>query len=73
MTATLSASEVAALKLDADWVILFACNTPLAARTAPEALSGLGRAFIYAGARALPGLPLAGLLPGHGEAHYHRV
>jgi CHAT domain-containing protein len=49
----LSASEVAALKLDADWVILSACNTAAGGPRGAEALSGLARAFIYAGARAL--------------------
>lgn len=60
----LSASEIAGLKLDADWVILSACNTAGAAGPASggreqknavgaEALSGLARAFFYAGARAL--------------------
>src|SRR5262249_40876394 len=48
-----SASEVAALKLDADWVILSACNTAAGGAQGAEALSGLARAFIYAGARAL--------------------
>jgi CHAT domain-containing protein len=49
----LSASEIASLKLDADWVILSACNTAAGAATSAEALSGLARAFIYAQARAL--------------------
>jgi tetratricopeptide (TPR) repeat protein/CHAT domain-containing protein len=49
----LSASEIASLKLDADWVILSACNTAAGAATNAEALSGLARAFIYAQARAL--------------------
>jgi CHAT domain-containing protein/tetratricopeptide (TPR) repeat protein len=49
----LSASEVAALKLDADWVVLSACNTAAGSAQGAEALSGLARAFIYAGARAL--------------------
>ena len=49
----LSASEVAALKLDAAWVILSACNTAAGGAQGAEALSGLARAFIYAGARAL--------------------
>jgi len=49
----LSASEIAALKLDADWVILSACNTAAGDATSAEALSGLARAFIYAQARAL--------------------
>ncbi len=49
----LSASEVATLKLDADWVILSACNTAAGATDSAEALSGLARAFFYAGARSL--------------------
>ena len=49
----LSASEIAALKLDADWVILSACNTAAGSAEGAEALSGLARAFFYAGARAL--------------------
>ena len=49
----LSASEVAALKLDADWVILSACNTAAGGAQGAEALSGLARAFFYAGARAM--------------------
>ena len=51
----LSGSEIAALKLDADWVILSACNTAGGAGEgeAAEALSGLARVFFYAGARAL--------------------
>ena len=51
----LTASEVALLKLDADWVVLSACNTAAGAGdlAGAEALSGLARAFFYAGARAL--------------------
>ncbi len=49
----LSASDIAALKLDADWIILSACNTAAAGATGAEALSGLARAFFYAQARAL--------------------
>jgi CHAT domain-containing protein/tetratricopeptide (TPR) repeat protein len=49
----LTASEVTALKLDADWVILSACNTAAGENGNAEALSGLARAFFYAGARAL--------------------
>ena len=48
----LTASEVAQLKLNADWVVLSACNTAAGEGNA-EALSGLARAFFYAGARAL--------------------
>ncbi len=49
----LSASEIAALKLDADWVILSACNTAGGDAKNAEALSGLAKAFFYAGARSL--------------------
>jgi CHAT domain-containing protein len=49
----LTASEVAQLKLNADWVILSACNTAAGDGGDGEALSGLARAFFYAGARAL--------------------
>jgi len=49
----LTASEVAQLKMDADWVVLSACNTAGDADGGGEALSGLARAFFYAGARAL--------------------
>jgi CHAT domain-containing protein len=49
----LTASEVAGLKLDADWVVLSACNTASGRGPGAEALSGLARAFFYAGARAL--------------------
>ena len=50
----LDASEVATLKLDADWVVLSACNTAGPdGSLGGESLSGLARAFFYAGARAL--------------------
>jgi CHAT domain-containing protein/Tfp pilus assembly protein PilF len=53
----LTASEIATLKLDADWVILSACNTAGGSGAADsggaEALSGMARAFFYSGARAL--------------------
>jgi len=49
----LTASEIAQLKLNADWVVLSACNTIAGDRPGAEALSGLARAFFYAGARAL--------------------
>ena len=49
----LSASEVAGLKLDADWVILSARNTAGGETKNAEASSGLAKAFFYAGARSL--------------------
>jgi CHAT domain-containing protein len=45
--------EILSLKLDADWVVLSACNTGAGAGAGAEAASGLGRAFFYAGTRAL--------------------
>jgi len=50
----LTASEVAQLKLGAEWVILSACNTAAPDGTpGAEGLSGLAKAFLYAGGRAL--------------------
>lgn len=49
----LTMDEILALKLDADWVVLSACNTAAGDGVGSEAVSGLGRAFFYAGARAL--------------------
>lgn len=49
----LTAGEVARLQLHADWVVLSACNTIAGDKPGAEALSGLVRAFFYAGARAL--------------------
>jgi CHAT domain-containing protein len=49
----LRASDVAMLKMNADFVVLSACNTAAGDKPGAEALSGLARAFIYAGARSL--------------------
>lgn len=49
----LTSSEVAQLVLDADWVVLSACNTAAGEKGDAEALSGLARAFFYAKARSL--------------------
>jgi CHAT domain-containing protein/tetratricopeptide (TPR) repeat protein len=49
----LTMDKVIALKLDADWVVLSACNTAAGEGAGSEAVSGLGRAFFFAGARAL--------------------
>ena len=50
----LTASEIARLRLNSDWVILSACNTAAPDGTlAAEGLSGLARAFIFAGSRSL--------------------
>jgi CHAT domain-containing protein/Tfp pilus assembly protein PilF len=49
----ISSSEISGLKLNADWVVLSACNTAGGDASNSEAFSGLARAFFYAGARAL--------------------
>jgi CHAT domain-containing protein len=49
----LTMEEILGLKLDADWVVLSACNTGAGVVAGAEAASGLGRAFFYAGTRAL--------------------
>ncbi|HYF23596.1 MAG TPA: CHAT domain-containing protein, partial [Caulobacteraceae bacterium] len=50
----LSASEAAQLRLSADFVVLSACNTAAPdGRPGAEGLSGLARAFFYAGARSV--------------------
>jgi CHAT domain-containing protein len=48
----LTMDKILELKLNADWVVLSACNTA-SSDNSSEAVSGLGRAFFYAGARAL--------------------
>ena len=49
----LTMGEILALKLNADWVVLSACNTGAGAGAGAEAASGLGQAFFYAGTRAI--------------------
>jgi CHAT domain-containing protein len=49
----LTMEEILSLKLDADWVVLSACNTGAGSGAGAEAASGLGLAFFYAGTRAL--------------------
>ncbi len=49
----LTMEEILQLKLNADWVVLSACNTAAGDGQGGEAVSGLGRAFFYAGTRAL--------------------
>ena len=49
----LTTTEVATLQLNADWVVLSACNTAAAEKPGAEALSGLARAFFYAGGRSV--------------------
>ncbi len=49
----LTMGEILGLKLNADWVVLSACNTAAGDGKDAEAISGLGQAFFYAGSRAL--------------------
>lgn len=50
----LTATEISGLSLDADWVLLSACNTAAPdGQVGSDNLSGLARAFFHAGARAL--------------------
>ena len=49
----LTMEQILTLRLNADWVVLSACNTASGEGAGSEAVSGLGRAFFYAGARAL--------------------
>jgi CHAT domain-containing protein len=49
----LTVDKILGLKLNADWVVLSACNTAAGSGAGTEAVSGLGRAFFYAGTRAL--------------------
>lgn len=49
----LTMEEVLGLKLNADWVVLSACNTAAGDGNGGEAVSGLGKAFFFAGARTL--------------------
>ncbi|HEX5392916.1 MAG TPA: CHAT domain-containing tetratricopeptide repeat protein [Rhodocyclaceae bacterium] len=49
----LKLDDVLKLSMDADLVVLSACNTAAADGSGSEAVSGLGRGFFYAGARAV--------------------
>lgn len=49
----LKLEDILKLSLDADLVVLSACNTAAADGTGAEAVSGLGRGFFYAGARSV--------------------
>jgi len=51
----LTAAEIARLRLDADLVVLSGCETGSGQVTAAEAVIGLGRAFLLAGARRVCG------------------
>ena len=51
--ALLTASEAATLKLNADWVVLSACNTAAGSGRDSPGYAGLARAFILAGGRTI--------------------
>ena len=56
----LTASEVAQLKLNADWVVLSACNTIAGDKPGAEALSGLARVVLLCRRPRAAGLALGG-------------
>ncbi len=60
----LTATEIAGLRLHADWVLLSACNTAAGSGSGGESLSGLARSFFFAGARSV----LVSHWPVHSEA-----
>jgi CHAT domain-containing protein len=68
----LDASEIATLRIDADLVVLSACNTGGGdGKFGGAALSGLAEAFFHAGARSMlvshwqvPSVPTVGLMTG---------
>lgn len=49
----LTASEISRLSLDAEWVVLSACNSASGERSNDDSLSGLAQAFLYAGTDSL--------------------
>jgi len=49
----LGMDEILGLRLNADWVVLSACDTAAGQGAGAEAVSGLGRAFFYTGTRAV--------------------
>jgi CHAT domain-containing protein/tetratricopeptide (TPR) repeat protein len=49
----LTLQDVLTLKLNADWVVLSACNSAAEDGRGDEAMSGLARGFFYAGSRSL--------------------
>jgi CHAT domain-containing protein len=53
LAALLTLEDVLTLKLNADWVVLSACNTAAEDGRGDEVMSGLARGFFYAGSRAL--------------------
>ncbi len=53
LSALLTLEDVLTLKLNADWVVLSACNSAAEDGRGDEVMSGLARGFFYAGSRSL--------------------
>ena len=49
----LTSQDILSMKLDAEWVILSACNSAAGDGAGSDALTGLGRSFFYAGSKSL--------------------
>ncbi len=49
----LTMDKILTLRLDADWIVLSACNSGAGLGANAEAASGLARAFFYAGSRSI--------------------
>jgi CHAT domain-containing protein len=49
----LTTTKILGLRLNADWVVLSACNTAAGNGVGAESVTGLGLAFIYTGARSI--------------------
>jgi hypothetical protein len=64
----LTSSEVAQLKLNADWVVVSACNTIAGGKPGAEALSGLARSSFYAGAPRVTRFALGGRFASRGRS-----
>ena len=71
----LSVSEIAELRLDADWVILSACNTAAAAGVREDrAFVGFGTGLFLRRCAGAPGFPLGGQFGGNGASDpQHRL
>jgi len=49
----LTSQDILGMKLDAEWVILSACNSGAGEGAGADALTGLGRSFFYAGSKSI--------------------
>ena len=65
----LTMDEVLGLKLNADWIVLSACNTAAGEGAGAEAMSGLGRAFFLRRGKIRFGQQLAGEFQSHHGTH----